>query len=111
MDYVEHGPRLYRELSEPFPDEESLNQAFDEFHAAVGDLRVKLCLPDIVVLAAGNYRSGGEEHALLSVSAYGDSGRNEYMLVAGLRDVREGRDRIYAKALLAGHVADAETGC
>jgi hypothetical protein len=95
----ESNPARYREMSVPHENMEALDKDLEAFLSAVGELRVKYRLQDVVVLIKTSAISNGEEGAFMSSAHMGNAMELEPLLAQALGNAQRDREEMVARAL------------
>jgi hypothetical protein len=93
---TEHNPQKYRQFSAPATAEEAV-QKLEAFSAGVAELRDRLGIPDVIMMARINHLQGDEEVSAAITSQLGDAtvgammaaqffGMQQEALMASLKD-------------------------
>lgn len=94
-------PKLYRELSVPFPDMEAADKALDAFADDLSAIRKKHKISDIMCVIQVNASQGDDDGVLTFTVSFGDPLRKAAMLAQALgKEQAEFANRI-AKLLKA----------
>ncbi len=100
---IEPNPKLYREMSEPHPSVEAVNQALRAFFDEFGELRKKHKLRDVIAVVNTSYlKEDGEECDGGSWFGYGSSLNHEMMLAHTLGVVQTDRQELLASVMAKG---------
>lgn len=93
------NPKLYREMSEPKPDRETMSVDLEAFYADVRAARVKHKIADVSMVIAMNGMLDGKEGRMLVHTHLGNMWEAESMLAQGLGTVRAEREAIISTAM------------
>ena len=79
------NPKLYRELSEPFPNEDAAEKALESFREELETLRAKHKIADVIaVLQVNALSKDGEEGVMTATVSFGNALRKLLMLAQAL---------------------------
>lgn len=95
-------PKLFRELSEPFPTMDALTAALDAFTKDLGEIREKHRIANVYCVLAFSVIENGEETESMSSVSFGDSLRRQPMAAWAY-----GREQADHEALMRHIVAEA----